>query len=395
MRRSPRRSRWTQRAADSTLTAPISLKRCTADLEGSAAFRRPTVAVGLVAIGDSVAKADANGSISSHVDGTVLAGAITIPANATHTANAKADGRRWRHRRGRRPEADATVTPTFAPRMRTARSPRAARLRSPRPRPPQRGVQRTRDRGVRVGLGGRLGRDRSTASPTITAYAGGSGVTLTAASALSVGAAMFCSTGAETAHAESTGATGGLLLGANATLATATNNAIVTSYVADGTTLVVNDAVSINATGNSKQTANANSLNIGLIAVGANISTANTGVQTKAYLGQDVTISNGTDIGGLTDGGTYYVVLATTSVRSRRTRSTPCTIRFQPGRRQRRPPDGRQGHVQRRPDRKPRRRCMPSRRSLSGKSSCARLTRSPARSADTSTWRRSRGHALT
>ncbi|KKK59386.1 hypothetical protein LCGC14_3034910, partial [marine sediment metagenome] len=55
--------------------------------------------------------------------------------------------------------------------------------------------------------------------------------------------------------------------------------------------------------------ANADSNNYGLIAGGGNIADAGSNVNTRAYLGKEVTVTSGTDIGGLTDGEIYYAVL--------------------------------------------------------------------------------------
>src|SRR5262249_22258154 len=83
----------------------------------------------------------------------------------------------------------------------------------------------------------------------------------------------------------------------------------VTSFIADGTTLTVRDAVTLTATGNSKQYSEASSYTVGLLAVGANIASAVSETDTTAFLGKEGSLSNGQDIGGRQEGQTYHVVL--------------------------------------------------------------------------------------
>lgn len=81
------------------------------------------------------------------------------------------------------------------------------------------------------------------------------------------------------------------------------------SYVADDSILAVVDSISINATANSGQRADADSATIGLVALGGNLVRAESNVTTSAYVGKGVQIGSGDPIGGLQDGQTYYLVL--------------------------------------------------------------------------------------
>jgi hypothetical protein len=67
--------------------------------------------------------------------------------------------------------------------------------------------------------------------------------------------------------------------------------------------------IEISAVGDSNQRADADSNNYGIIAGGGNTADVTSNVQTNAYLGSEVTIGAGDAIGGLTDGGLYYVVV--------------------------------------------------------------------------------------
>ena len=87
-----------------------------------------------------------------------------------------------------------------------------------------------------------------------------------------------------TAYAFSAGGAGGLLLGVEATKATASDNGTVQAYTATGVTLPDGD-VSIMATSQTAQSANATAGAAGLVGVGSSTATASSGVTTTANLG--------------------------------------------------------------------------------------------------------------
>ena len=95
----------------------------------------------------------------------------------------------------------------------------------------------------------------------------------------------------------------------DATVSTATNTGTVTSYIANNTTLSIGSAINVTATNDTDQLAVANSDAFGLIAGGGNSADAESTVQTLAYMGTGVTVTAGTAIGGLTDGGVDHIVL--------------------------------------------------------------------------------------
>ncbi|EXI89661.1 MAG: hypothetical protein AW11_01349 [Candidatus Accumulibacter regalis] len=141
-------------------------------------------------------------------------------------------------------------------------------------------------------------------TPVVSASVGGS----IGAATLSVNAAQATPANGLAAKSYATGAVGGLI-GVNATFSTAKNAGTVTGYVADNSILTVIDAISINATANSGQQADADSATIGLVAIGGNLVRAESNVITSAYLGTGVLIGTGGSIGGLQDGQTYYLAL--------------------------------------------------------------------------------------
>jgi len=147
----------------------------------------------------------------------------------------------------------------------------------------------------------------ATVSPDVTAWAGGNGHTITADSLL-VSAAQSGPGIGYTAQSNATGSSGGLI-GINATESTAETTGTVTSYIGNKTNLIVADAVTVQATGDSKQKADGDSNAYGLVAAGANVVDVSSDIDTSAYLQNGVNITAGDAMGGVTDGGLYYVVV--------------------------------------------------------------------------------------
>jgi hypothetical protein len=113
--------------------------------------------------------------------------------------------------------------------------------------------------GVAVGVGAAgVSIASATSNATIEARPGGASTVINA-KILNVSASQSVPTSTGyTAKTQATGATGGLI-SVNATESYATTSGKVYSSVAGGTKLVVSDAISINAVGNSKQKADADS----------------------------------------------------------------------------------------------------------------------------------------
>lgn len=91
-------------------------------------------------------------------------------------------------------------------------------------------------------------------------------------------------------------ASGGGLIGVNATSSEANNAATVISYIGDGST--INDAtqlgsVNVTATNNTKQVAKSTANTGGIVAAGANNSLASSNSNTSAYMGDGVTVNGG------------------------------------------------------------------------------------------------------
>ncbi|MFY9856030.1 MAG: hypothetical protein WAK26_19355, partial [Terracidiphilus sp.] len=147
----------------------------------------------------------------------------------------------------------------------------------------------------------------ATASPEISAYAGGNSSTIVAGS-LTISAERITPAGGYSANANASGSVGALVA-VNATVSTATSGGTVQSYVAPDATLSVVTTIDVDATGGGSQNSLANSDNVGLIAAGGNVSTVNNNVTTLSYIGTGTDVTAGTVIGGLAAGTIYYVVL--------------------------------------------------------------------------------------
>ena len=143
-------------------------------------------------------------------------------------------------------------------------------------------------------------------APAITARAGGTGSRIVAGDMTVL--AQQLTDGGNSSYAAATGSTGGLIA-INATETMARNAAVIKGYVASGTSLGVTGSIDVRATNSTQQHSDANSYTVGLIAAGGNVATSETAVTTSAYLDSGVSVTSGEAVGGLVDGGLYYVVL--------------------------------------------------------------------------------------
>ncbi len=130
---------------------------------------------------------------------------------------------------------------------------------------------------------------KASVSPPVTASLG-SNNTINAGS-LNVAASKKLASSVPSADADAVGASGGLLLGVSATSSTAEDESSVTASVNDGSTITTTGATSVVASSDSKQTADATGLNVGFLAIGANVADANSDATTKASLGNNVAVS--------------------------------------------------------------------------------------------------------
>src|SRR5262249_56406098 len=106
-------------------------------------------------------------------------------------------------------------------------------------------------------------------------------------------------------HSASSQATGsaGALIGVDATSSTAIDSGTVTSSIANQTNLFVTDGVTVQADGNTNQSAMGTSNFGGIIAAGSNTANANSSAQTPATVGRGVSMGAGAALRGPTDGG--------------------------------------------------------------------------------------------
>lgn len=145
--------------------------------------------------------------------------------------------------------------------------------------------------GINVSLNASLGASiaTATASPQVTASLGSG--TVVDAAAISVQARQSIPTSGRSAFAAATGASGGLLLGANATWSEAVNSGQVHALVGNGSTLTASGAVTVAASNVNSQLADVAGLSGGLIAVGANFAHARSDTLTEAVLGDLVKVA--------------------------------------------------------------------------------------------------------
>ena len=263
------------------------------------------IAVGMVAVGGSVATATAGGNIAAHVDGVIQSSKnVSVMADASQKASGRATALAGGIISGAGAAGTAKVTPTVkaygAGNITASDTVSFAATATPEAFGSALGISAG---ALAVGVSDAT----ALASPNLEARPGGAATTITAR-VLNVASSMKVPLGSYTARTQATGATGGLI-SVNATESTATTSGKVYSSVAGGSTLVISDAISITAVGDSKQKADADSFNVGLVAEGGNEASAVASVDTRAFLEAEVNVSNGTDIGNLTDGGKYYIIL--------------------------------------------------------------------------------------
>ena len=99
---------------------------------------------------------------------------------------------------------------------------------------------------------------------------------------------------APSALARATGSSGGLLLGVNATVATAEGTGETSALVGADSTLAVTGVTTVRADSASQQTSSGEGFSAGFIAVGADYSYANSNTLTQAVLGDRVKVSGNT-----------------------------------------------------------------------------------------------------
>ena len=245
---------------------------------------------GFLAVGATISDATANGSLSAHVDGSIGgSGSVNVLAQGADTANASSNAVAGGILAGSGAVANSTVAPTVQAYTDGSKLNSAGAVTVTANETPQSIADVT---GVAAGgLAVGVSTSDATASPTVSASVGGAGDTITSGS-LSVDATTSIPTGGNSANSQATGSSGGLI-GVDATSSTATDNGTVASSIANQTNLSITNAVTVQANGNTNQSAMGTSNFGGIIAAGANTANANSNAQTTATVGSGVTIGAG------------------------------------------------------------------------------------------------------
>lgn len=256
------------------------------------------VSVGAVAAGASVSTATIGGSTQALIgdDANIgnggVVGGIMLDASANHAATAKA-----RAAKGGLGLAasgtvsTATIKPTVTASIGTggdidvsgnvvvqADAAVAARAES---------------LGINVSAGAALGASVAVAdvAPLVTASVGSN--TSIDAGNITVQAKQSLPSSGRSAYAKASGASGGLLLGANATWSEATNTGIVKAMIGNGSILNTAGAVKVAALNVNSQLSDVAGFSGGLVAVGANFAHAGSNTLTEAELGNLVKVTAG------------------------------------------------------------------------------------------------------
>ena len=276
-----------------TVTAPNGTVRVGSTLTSDARAETYGVAGGGVAIGAARGFATAHGSVSTIVDGTVSGRSITLGSLATTTAWVEATGLAgggWAGAAGA--GATARSNPTVTTRANASSRLHATDVVSITAQAVP--FARSRADGVAISSGGALGvaSSRATASPIVTAEALSFSPifgrpTITAAE-LVVNGRVVPGTSGITARATATAGAGGVLIGAMGATSRATSAGAVTARIGDDVRLPAGN-VTVAATADTRQTANALGVAVGFIGVGGVDATADAGVVTRAAVGTGIT----------------------------------------------------------------------------------------------------------
>lgn len=275
-----------------------ALVRVEADDDRTLEAETTGVSVGAVAAGASVTTATIGGTTSATVGNDARigqnvahnVGGVEVEADAAHTAIAKARAAKG----GLGLAASGTVsTATVDPSVIASVGP-GSQIKA------QGDVlvsanaassARADSIGINVSAGASLGASvaLATASPTIVASLGSD--TVVDAGSLSILATQSLPTSGRSAYAAATGASGGLLLGANATFSRARNTGEVQALVGHDSTLDIAGVATVSAANVNSQLSDVAGLSGGLIAIGANFAHAESETLTEAVLGDQVKVT--------------------------------------------------------------------------------------------------------
>ena len=272
-----------------TLNASGSIM-ITATTTNTAIAKTFGIAGGFVAIGTSTTTATASGSANAYVDGAITgSNSLTIQAMATDSSDAEATAFAGGVVSGEGAGSTATTSPTVQAYtginpITTTNAMNVTATVIPTATAKAFGVA------VAAGVGIGASVTNATVAPTVQAYVGGSfsntTATITAGSLTVTATQEQDSSNDPTTYASSVGGAGGLLLGVEATVATASDTGMVQADTNSGVTLPDGN-VTIQAMNTTLQSANATAGAAGLIGVGSSTATATSGVTTSANLGTD------------------------------------------------------------------------------------------------------------
>jgi len=131
----------------------------------------------------------------------------------------------------------------------------------------------------------------ATVAPIISAFVGES--SRITAENLDLHARQNLPGNGESASASATGSSGGLLVGVNATNATATGNGQVSAYVGKDSVLEISESAHILANLDSAQYSTANGKSFGIVAVGGNKAASSSDTTVSSYLAEGVSVTGG------------------------------------------------------------------------------------------------------
>jgi mucin-19 len=294
-------------AAGATLSAGTNVSIVSLS-HGHAQAKAIGAGLGIVGVGISIATATDGGSSDAHSDSNVnLSGGnnVTLSSNEIDDATADSTAASGGIVAGDGADATATINPGISATTGNGGQLNAVNTLSVTASlTPQATADVTGISAGALAVGASVA--SATDSPTVTATAGGAGTTITGGSLL-VSATTSVPAGNDSASSTASGSAGALVA-ATATTSTASNSGTVSSSLANRTTLYLSNGITVEANGNTHQFALGTSDFGGIVAVGANNSTAESTAQTSATVGTGVNISAGDPIVNLVDGTIYYIV---------------------------------------------------------------------------------------
>jgi hypothetical protein len=245
------------------------------------------LSIGVLAVGASLPRAESNGLVNAHMDGTVSGGAsLSVTSTASNTATALAEASGGGLIDATLPLAWANASPTVQAYLGNGANVTvsgAANLSATT----YVNASATAE-GISIGLGA-VGVMRSSAnvSPTINVFIG-------SGSNVSAGSISLTATHNSSGAIATSDASGGGIVSGQGAVPSATADAIVRAYVGSGATLQSSGAISLAADATNTAVATAHALSIGLLAIGASLPTAEANGLVSAHM--DGIVTGGSDL---------------------------------------------------------------------------------------------------